>query len=173
MYLMGGLEDGDIQWLCTHGSQITLQAGGTLVSEGVPIDSVYVVLDGQLEVLAGRKQVATLYAGEVIGEISLVDARPPLATVRAVQDCRLLSVPKDRLLRKLDNDRNFAANFYRAIALFLADRLRTTTTRLGYGDPAQDVDAGEELDEALMNTVSLGTRRFDELLKRLSNEGSG
>ena len=65
--------------------------------------------------------------------------------------------------------RNFAAHFYRAVAIFLADRLRATTTRLGYGKPEQDAaaDAADELGDELLETVSLGTRRFDYLLRQV------
>lgn len=169
MYLMGVLDDNDIEWLASHGTGLLGSAGQVLVREGQPLDSLLVVLDGQLLVTVGGQQIATLYAGEVVGEISLVDSRPPLATVTAVDNARLLSVSKDVLKRKLDHDKKFAANFYRAIAIFLADRLRTTTLRLGYGPPTHDAvpAPSDELGDELMETVSLGTRRFDELLRRL------
>jgi CRP-like cAMP-binding protein len=170
MYLMGVLDDSDIEWLASHGKGLRAPTGQILVREGQPLDSLFVVLDGQLGVTAGGKQIATLYAGEVVGEISLVDSRPPLATVTALENSRLLSVSKDVLKRKLDMDKKFAANFYRAIAIFLADRLRMTTTRLGYGAAAQDreQDASDDLGDDLMETVSMGSRRFDELLRRVS-----
>jgi hypothetical protein len=49
------------------------------------------------------------------------------------------------------------------VAIFLADRLRATTTRLSYGQPEQDAapDAADELGDELLETVSPGTRRFD------------
>jgi hypothetical protein len=47
----------------------------------------------------------------------------------------------------------------------LADRLRSTVSHLGYGNWAEtDPD---ELDEALMDSASMGTLRFDRLLKTL------
>jgi CRP-like cAMP-binding protein len=113
--------------------------------------------------------VATLLAGEVIGEISFVDARPPLATVASLDSARVLAVRRDVLQQKLAADAQFAAHFYRAVAIFLADRLRSTTTRLGYGQPEQDAapDAADELGDELMETVSLGTQRFDYLLRQV------
>jgi CRP-like cAMP-binding protein len=163
MYLMGALDDSDVEWLAAHGNPERLTAGQTLVQEGRAIDSLYVVLDGQLAVQVGSARVATLLAGEVIGEISFVDARPPLATVASLDTARVLAVRRDVLLEKLAADAKFAAHFYRAVAIFLADRLRATTTRLGYGQPEQDAapDAADELGDELLETVSLGTRRFD------------
>ena len=117
-------DDIDIEWLATHGNGLLAPRGKTQVREGQTLDSVFVRLDGELAVTTGSKQIATLYAGEVVGEISVVDSLPPLATVTASVDSRLLAVAKDRLERKMDTDKKFAANFYHAIAIFLADRLR-------------------------------------------------
>jgi CRP/FNR family cyclic AMP-dependent transcriptional regulator len=168
---MGALEDADIEWLGGNGNVLRLTPGQMLVREGQPIDSLFVVLDGQLAVKAGATQVATLWAGEVVGEISFVDSRPPLASVTALDAARVLAVRRDLLQAKLAGDVRFAAHFYRALAIFLADRLRATTTRLGYGRPEQDAvpDAAEELGDDMMETVSLGTQRFDNLLRRVRN----
>jgi CRP/FNR family cyclic AMP-dependent transcriptional regulator len=171
MYLMGALEDSDIEWLAANGTAQRLTKGQVLVHEGQPIDSLFVVLDGQLAVQAGGTNVATLLAGEVVGEISFVDSRPPLATATALDAARILAVRREVLQAKLASDSRFAANFYRALAIFLADRLRATTTRVGYGPPEQGatVEAADELSDDLMETVSLGTQRFDNLLRRVRN----
>jgi CRP-like cAMP-binding protein len=169
MYLMGALEDSDIEWLAARGTAQRLTRGQVLVREGQAVDSLFVVLDGQLAVEAGGSNVATLLAGEVVGEISFVDSRPPLATVTALDAARILAVRREVLQAKLASDPRFAANFYRALATFLADRLRATTTRMGYGPPEQDAtaEAADELSDDLMETVSLGTQRFDNLLRRV------
>ena len=168
MYLMGVLDDADMEWLASHGVGLHAPKGTTLVHEGQPLNSLFLLLDGELSITTGSLHIASLLAGEVVGEISFVDSRPPLATVTATQDSRLLAIANDRLLRKMDMDKKFAANFYRAIATFLADRLRTTTVRLGYG-ALQDQAAREadDLGDDLLETVSQGTRRFDDLLKRM------
>src|ERR1039457_3174204 len=129
MYLMGALEDSDIEWLAANGTALRLSQGQVLVREGQPVDSLFVVLDGQLAVQAGGAHLATLLAGEVVGEISFVDSRPPLATATALDGARVLAVRREVLQTKLASDSKFAANFYRALPIFLADRLRATTTR--------------------------------------------
>ena len=70
------------------------------------------------------------------------------------------------LTDKLKTDTAFAARFYRAVATLLADRLRTTVSHLGYGSSTEQADP-DELDEALMDSVSMGAVRFDRLLKHL------
>jgi CRP/FNR family cyclic AMP-dependent transcriptional regulator len=169
MYLMGALVDSDIEWLAANGTAHRLAKGEVLVREGQSVDSLFVVLDGRLAVEAGGARVATLLAGEVVGEISFVDSRPPLATAMALDAARILAVRREVLQTKLAADSKFAANFYRALATFLADRLRATSARMGYGPPEQDAtaEADDELSDDLLETVSQGTRRFDNLLRRV------
>ena len=59
-----------------------------LIEQGVPVDSVFILLDGRLAVWlrprhGPEREIARLNAGEIVGEMSFVDARPPSATVRA------------------------------------------------------------------------------------------
>jgi hypothetical protein len=72
----------------------TLFAGETLFKQGDFGDSLYVVIEGSLSVLAGEKEQARLPAGECIGEMALLDGNPRSASVRAASDARLLRKPK-------------------------------------------------------------------------------
>ena len=97
-----------------------------------------------------------------------------MATVTALDAARVLAVRRDVWRSPLAVDRRFASNFYLAFAISLADRLLSTTSRLGYGKLGQDAAPGalDELSEDLRETVSLGTRRFDNLLKRICYIGA-
>ena len=168
-YLMGILEDEDLEWLGRNGVTKLVPAGAILVSEGMPIQDIFVVLDGKLSVLAqaiGNREIAPLYAGEIVGEISFVDSRPPSASVVAAQDSQILAIPRVKLSAKLESDKAFSARFYKAIATLLADRLRRTVSHLGFGKHKESTDP-DELDDEMMESASVGARRFDQLLKRL------
>ncbi|MEZ5403212.1 MAG: cyclic nucleotide-binding domain-containing protein [Bryobacteraceae bacterium] len=170
LYLMGILDDRDLEWLVKNGEAQFIKSGTTLIQEGGSIDSLYVLLDGKLSVTIGRGvEVASLLSGEIVGEMSFVDSRPPSASVVAIQDCQVLTVPRASLKRRLEEDEAFAARFYRAMAVYLADRLRTTVSRFGYGSAKQDADPHQvdELDDEMMDSMSLAAVRFDELLRRL------
>ena len=122
LYIWGELDDTDIEWLEDNGSREHLPAGATLIREGQPVDSLAVVLDGCLAVTArDGTEVASLFSGEIVGEISFVDSRPPSASVTAAQDSQILVVPRDILREQLSKDTAFAARFYRALAVFLGD----------------------------------------------------
>lgn len=172
LIFLGILDDMDIEWLIRTGVKGNVLDGTVLIEERKPIDSLYFVLDGEFEVyIANGKAIAVLRAGEVLGEMSFVDSRPPSASVRAKRDSIVLAISREELREKLEEDTGFAARFYRSIAAFLTDRLRTTTSRLGYGDQLHLDEEVEDLDEVapdFLDSMTLAGTRFEELLRRLS-----
>jgi len=169
--LLGILDDVDIDWMAMNGTVRKIGAETVLIRERTPIDSLYIVLDGKLSVFVGGsngKHIATLLAGEILGEISFVDSHPPSASVVAMQDSEVFSIPREKLSAKLLKDQGFAARFYRAVATFLADRLYVTVSRYGYGSAQQDdVD---QLQESSLDDIDLAAVRFDKLLRRLRGD---
>jgi len=169
MYLMGILEDEEVEWLGKKGKTTYMPPGTSLIQEGSPIEDLFIVLDGKLSVMVrslANREIASLLAGEVVGEISFVDSRVPSASVATVTESHVLVVPRAVLTEKLKVDTAFAAHFYKALATLLADRLRRTVGHLGYGSWTED-DNADELDEPLMDVASSGAVRFERLLKQL------
>jgi CRP-like cAMP-binding protein len=146
-----------------------MDPGTVLVPLGARIDFLYFVLDGRLAVFTkARDTINTLESGEIIGEMSLVDPAPTAVSVEVVADATLLRIADGILREKLSSDPAFAARFYRALCVFMADRLRQTTQRMGYGAATEDKHAKDELNEDLLDTVHLAGARFDRMLKRLA-----
>ena len=177
LYILGELSDADVEWMIDHGRRERRAAGTVLIREGGAIDALYILLEGQLAVSVEARPGAELTrmgAGEIVGEVSLVDLRPPSATVRVVEDALLLSIPRQVLGAKLESDPGFAARFYRAVAVFLAYRLRDTMAQLGDDEARaslREEDREEdELDLNVMDKVYLAGQRFDRILKRLAAE---
>ena len=172
LYILGSLDDVDIEWIARQASRVALPARETLIKQGESIDCLYILIEGQLSVRIGKQaehEIATLLPGEIVGEISFVDNRKPTASVFALQDSWLLALNKSALAQKLGRDPNFASRFYRAIAVFLADRLYATTSRLGYGSSDQDNhQEADEMNDSMMDDVSLASIRFDKLLRYLA-----
>lgn len=174
-HLMGALTNEEAEWLASHGQARFVPGGMTVIEAGRTVEALFVLLDGSLSVRVGDgrdQEVATLYPGEVLGEISFIDARPPSASVVAVRDCHLLVIDRDTLNEKLHGDDRFAAHFYRGLALCLADRLRMTTAHLGYGAWRPD-DESAAISEDSFDEISSAARRFDDMLRRLRVAGSG
>lgn len=169
LYILGQMSDDDIEWMIANGTARRLAPDEPLIREGQQPDALYIVLEGALAVSSGAGEIARLGAGEIIGEISFVDTRPPVASVAAAQPATLLALDRQRLYAKLDRDPWFAARFYRAVSVFLADRLRNTVNQLGYGQAGQHGAATEyqgELDISVLDNVHLAGARFDRMLKQ-------
>jgi CRP-like cAMP-binding protein len=175
LQILGLLADTDIEWLAQEGKVQYAPTGTVLIREKNPISCVYILLDGQLSVRVGPEgssEIAILQCGDIVGEISFVDSRPPSASVIALQDSHLLALSRPALATKLEVDSAFAARFYHAVASFLADRLYVTVGRFGYGSHQQDADA-HRLEDTTLGEFSLAATRFDKLLKHLSGESRG
>jgi CRP-like cAMP-binding protein len=163
------LDDSDLDWLIGAGSRREVDPGDVLIREGTPVGAVFVVVDGLLAVrtqLTGDANIASLRSGEVVGEMSFVDSKPPSASVIALEPSVLLAVPRDALTAKLAGDVAFAARFYRSLAVFLSDRLRSTVSQLGYGTGVER-QRDDEVDPDTLDSVSLAGARFDWLQRRL------
>jgi CRP-like cAMP-binding protein len=136
-YLVAGLSDADMVWLLSCGKLRTLRAGERLVEIGRPFGDLFFILAGTLEVVRGDgTHIATIGAGEVVGEMSFVDDQPPSVSVRASEATEVLCTPRSDILARFGSDALFAARFYRALAKFLSDRLRETTRLVGVALPA-------------------------------------
>jgi CRP/FNR family cyclic AMP-dependent transcriptional regulator len=173
LYLLSELTDEDAEWLVRVGEVRRIATGSVLIREGERLASVYVVIDGWLTVtVAGGIKLARVGGGDILGELSLVDSRPASATVTADGRVALLEIPKAVLQERLDRDKGFASRIYRALSVFLADRMRSTIRSMGYvGDStailAEDREARDEIDGDLLDKVHLAGSRFDRIFRSL------
>jgi len=179
LFLFGQLNDDDVEWMLGAGSKRFVPAGGVLIEQGVHSESVFILLDGRLAVWlkprrGAERQIAILNAGEIVGEMSFVDSRPPSATVRGLEDCNVFAISKTKLGGKLASDQGFAARFYRSLAIFLSTTVRERHRALGsdIGDPAgsadeEEEDDADELDANVLDGVYLAGERFDRMVRRL------
>ncbi|MEQ9122040.1 MAG: cyclic nucleotide-binding protein, partial [Alphaproteobacteria bacterium] len=115
--------------------------------------------------------IARLGSGDILGEMSLVEKRPPSVRFSATGAGTVLAVTQASLRERLATEPAFAARFYRALAVFLSDRLRSTVATLGYGGETEDAlarfEAENELAEGLLDTLHVAgdrMRRLTELL---------
>lgn len=95
--LFGGLSDEVLQNFGGPLEVIELEPGGVLFREGDSGREMFVLLEGELEVLRLSKRkhearVAVVGPGRWIGEKSILDVMPRAATVRATARSRLLRV---------------------------------------------------------------------------------
>ncbi len=169
LYFLGILDDRDIDWIIRNGRKMTLKPGAQLIEEGKPTDWLYFVLEGSFVVYtAAASRIAVLKAGEVVGEISFVDSRPPTANVRAETESRVGAIQRDMLMQRLQENVGFAARFYQSLAAYLADRLRTTVGTLGVQKLNLDesIEDTDELAPHLLSNLSMAGTRFTDMQRR-------
>ena len=134
-YFVAGLSDADMVWLLSVGRLRMVHPGQRLIEAGRAVEQLYFVIDGALAVVGpDGVAVATLGAGDVVGEMSFVEQRAPSASVRVEARTALLAVPRSTILERFEEEPRFAARFYRALATFLSTRLRVTTARSASAD---------------------------------------
>lgn len=88
--LFDGLRRSELAAIDSLFTEIILPAGTDLMSQGGVGSEFFVIADGEVAVIRGRREVARLRPGDFVGELSLLDDGPRNATVRAVTDVRVL-----------------------------------------------------------------------------------
>ncbi len=166
LFLLGHLNDLDIEWMIKNGSKAELETGDRLIRKGETIENLYIILSGQLSITDGesQKHIALIGSGEIVGEMSFLESRPPSVSVIATQPSAIYSISRELMNSRLASNLEFKANFYYAISLFLSNRLRKTTSQLGYGSP----DEADEIDENVLDGISQGGLRFGQILQKFS-----
>jgi len=107
-----------------------LPAGATLMRRGETGESMFVLVEGLLEVRAsvgsgGAEQaVAVIQPGEFLGEMSLLTGEPRSATVVAVSDAVTWEITKAQMEPLLRSDPPFAAVLARTLAVRQANNAR-------------------------------------------------
>ena len=107
-----------------------LPAGQTLFVKGDPGDALYGVRRGQIRIETGttageRLTIEVFGAGDLFGEIAVLDGRPRTADAVAQEDAELFVLPRADFLKTLESDGRLAI---RIIELLCA-RLRSTNER--------------------------------------------
>jgi len=97
------LNDDDRASLAGAIDERRLAAGDTLFKAGEPGEALYVVRSGEIELFikdtAGQRiALAIAGAGEMFGELALLDSGPRTATAIALSDVELLELDRDDLL---------------------------------------------------------------------------
>jgi len=127
--LFGALSDDFIQHLIDTLSVVRVMVGDTVFREGDPAREMYVVLDGEMEVLKksrrGREtRVAILGPNDTFGEMSIIDMQPRSATVRALGSTRLLKISTEEMDALYRHDLKSYTLIVLNIARDLSRRLR-------------------------------------------------
>ena len=115
----------------THGT------GTRIFQYGDPGDKLFIILEGKVRISRevagmGEEALAVLGAGQVFGEMALLDEAPRSADARAHERCRLLVITKDSFEDLLFMHKDLAYEVLWACVRMLSSRLRETNDKLTF-----------------------------------------
>jgi CRP-like cAMP-binding protein len=113
-------------------------AEGTLiVEEDGRADQIFVILTGRVDIEirspeGGKRaqKIATLRAGELFGEVSLVDGFLRSANARAADPCAVISIDDAKLRALMEAQPSLGYKVMKNLARVLAMRIRDTNLKL-------------------------------------------
>src|SRR5688572_4493382 len=128
--MFSDLSDVDLNAMCRWVEEARLAPGEMLFPEGSKGDRAYIIQDGEVEIVksSGNREVllSVRGSGEVIGEMSLLEDAPRMASVRGRTPVTLLAIGQDQFNELLRNSPSAA----RAMLHTITARLRVTETML-------------------------------------------
>ena len=98
-----------------------LQSGDYLLEEGKVDDALHVLVDGNLEVVKrtasdGTASIAVVREGHLAGELSFIDGEVHTVGLRALSDCHVLSLSRDKFETLIESDPQLVYKVMRAVA---------------------------------------------------------
>ncbi|NCC21098.1 MAG: EAL domain-containing protein [Alphaproteobacteria bacterium] len=84
------------------------KAGDIIMRQGEKGECAYIIEEGRVEIFIESDngtihRVGTRGPGAIIGEMAIIDDAPRTATIKAVEDCRMLEISRDDFSRRLKN----------------------------------------------------------------------
>lgn len=105
---------------------VNYEPGEVVFKEGDPCDIMYVVQDGEFDILVNGVVVETVGPNGIFGEMALVDTSPRSATVVAKTEARVVPLDESNFMSHVLRTPFFALQVIRV----LASRLREMNSRL-------------------------------------------
>lgn len=128
------------------------EAGSVIIRQGEEGEAFYIILGGRVTVEAAGVVVANLGPRRHFGEMSLVDAQPRSATVRAIEPTTLIRIVRDDFYRIVRQDTVMGVKLLWNFIQTLSARLRAADSALSAEDP--DALASATTDPHIAERVS-------------------
>lgn len=122
--LFRGVHADDVQSLLQQCDRCDIAEGEVLLSPDEKNEHVYIVLSGSLSVHVGASdapELATISAGECVGEMSIIEDRDPSAYVLAAEATHLLVIHRRILWEMVNASHEFSKN----LLVVLSERVRS------------------------------------------------
>lgn len=114
VYFMNNLGDTEVELVCAALTLMGYHEGETIIKEGLAGDSFYIILEGDVRVVVGKKflrsgkEVARLGPGDFFGETALVSNQPRNATVICDSAVRVVKLERSAFESLKETNENFS-----------------------------------------------------------------
>jgi len=116
------------EWLFDHLEDSIFDPGQVIVVKGKKNDRIHIIEKGKIGVAIGNDFsdfISVLGSGRVAGEISFLKHNDVAgATLVAIEKSYVSHIKFEVIQSKIDEDLTFAADFYKAVGIFIARKLR-------------------------------------------------
>jgi serine/threonine protein phosphatase PrpC/CRP-like cAMP-binding protein len=130
--------------------------GEPVISEGEKGEELFIVLSGNVKVMRGDVELATLPAGAHFGEMALVRSQPRSATVVSDGTSELMVIRRSDFFDILRKEHQLAVKLLWQFLGVLADRLEDTNRELG---AAKEELAAEDITHEIFEEEDDGDRK--------------
>ncbi|ARP99793.1 Crp/Fnr family transcriptional regulator [Pseudorhodoplanes sinuspersici] len=166
--IFGVLDSDLLERLRAHALQKTFSHGTTIFSKGDAGSSLFVILEGQVKVISfsplGKNAVFNvLSAGDIFGEIALLDGGERTADVTAVTDCKLMVIERRDFLPLVHGRPDIAQKLIEV----LCARLRNTSRQV---EEVMFLDLAARLAKALIRLLPPNSKSGHNKLMLTQNE---
>ncbi|MER9678972.1 FAD-dependent oxidoreductase [Mesorhizobium sp. M0184] len=116
------LAEADLDRMGRFGEAVSYAAGEQIVKAGELAPGLIVVLSGKVDIIQGgsfgrRETIVTHRAGNFVGELAQLSARPSLVDVETVEPVEALVIPSQRLRDLMVQEANLGERIMRALIL--------------------------------------------------------
>lgn len=132
--LLRGLSQAELRDIAGRLDLVQVPAGHVLIEQGSTDTGLYFILSGTIQVTrtlpAGHRiTTARLGKGHMVGYLSMLDAQPRSATVRALTAATLALLPREHSLALLEGSDPLGIRFQRLLAREMIRSLRLANER--------------------------------------------
>lgn len=102
--------------LAQAADEIDVPAGTQIIAQGQHNREASIIVSGSVDVMVDGDHVATIPAGEIVGELGLFGLGPSTATVTAAEDTTILTIPYNRFDQILEDNPSMGIELARELA---------------------------------------------------------
>ena len=147
----------EINLILEHSSTINIPENLNIINQDEEGNDMYVLLKGEVSVIANEREITTLKAGKYFGEMSLVDKAPRSATIKSLKECKLLVFNRVELFKLLRKEPLIGMKVFWAF-------LQNMNIRLRENDKIIREIMQAETDDQCLKTNEVDTPWSDEVM---------